>query len=47
MKYIPADVQAGPEQQSDTSDVEDDGDELDKVEQENNLNGQAEATKKR
>lgn len=46
MKYIPADVQAGPEQQSDTSDVEDDGDELDKVEQENNLNGQAEATKK-
>lgn len=46
MKYIPADVQARPEQQSDTSDVEDDGDELDKVEQENNLNGQAEATKK-
>lgn len=46
MKYIPADVQARPEQQSDTSDVEDDGDELDKVEQENNLNGQAEVTKK-
>ncbi|EEQ47276.1 conserved hypothetical protein [Candida albicans WO-1] len=46
MKYIPADVQARPEQQSDTSDVEDDGDESDKVEQENNLNGQAEATKK-